>query len=102
MLTVEYRVNGQLIAFTNIHNVCDSHGHQIIPEHKCGYEFDHHTVDISGARSGYLLHDRRDGFEVLVKDVLAKITKGDTRGKKTDIPPIKVDVQNTEPAEYTA
>ena len=71
MLTVEYRVNGQLIGFTNIKNIG-------LVDDKVGmyyYEFNHKPIELAGTMSGCLTHKREDGFEVLVQKVLQKITK---------------------------
>ncbi len=71
MLTIEYRVNGQLIGFTNIKNIGPI---ELTPDEFL-YEFSHKPVDMRGTMSGTLSHVRADGFEVLVLKVLKKITK---------------------------
>ena len=70
MLTVEYRVNGQLIGFTNIKNI----GPVEISD-EFVYEFDHKPIEMAGTMSGCMTHKRKDGFEVLVQKVLQKIIK---------------------------
>ena len=80
MLTIEYRVNGQLIGFTNIKNTLTVVGGSITLkdppdciEHV--YDFSHKPTEMTGTMSGSVRHNREDGFEVLVHKVLGKITK---------------------------
>ena len=71
MLTVEYRVNGQIIGFTNIKNI----GPIEMKDDEFVYEFSHKPIEMTGTMSGTLSHKRTDGFEVLVHKVLGKIIK---------------------------
>ena len=86
MLTVEYRVNGQLIGFTNIKNIgpsepidkpSDLEGATFFYEfsHKLGETLKFFGIGLTGTMSGTVAHKRTDGFEVLVQKVLQKITK---------------------------
>ena len=73
MLTVEYRINGQLIGFTNIHNVCSEHKNTT--DHECIYEYTHRPEDISKLAAGCVWHRQEDGFEALVEKVMKEVTK---------------------------
>lgn len=73
MLTVEYRVNGQLIGATHIHNLFtlpDSSDNDPI----CRYEVEHWGNE-KGVVKLEVLHHRNRGFEVLVGKVLKAICK---------------------------
>jgi hypothetical protein len=79
MLTVEYRVNGQLIGCTHIHNK------GMLPEYegRFVYDYAHHSED--GCCNGSILHDRKDGFEVLVKKVIVdRLKKAPAEGENGD------------------
>lgn len=79
MLTVEYKVNGSLIGFTTIHNLCQKRdvitNLHTTEEHRCIYGFDHRPVVLRGVTAGLVKHNQTDGFEVLVSKVLKKITR---------------------------
>ena len=69
MLTVEYRVNGKLIGFTNIHN------EGWLPTgNKCRYSYIH-LHDNNSCCGDDIIHARDDGFEPLVAKVLKDILK---------------------------
>jgi hypothetical protein len=69
MLTIEYRVNGQLVGYTNIHNI------GTLPDNRTRYAFRHFSADKLATQSGEVLYIRKQGFERLVKKVLSKIKK---------------------------
>lgn len=70
MLTFEVRVNGALIAATNIVNA----GGTAI----CRYEYQHVSFPMAGGkptlREGSIEHRRSDGAEVLVRKIMEAMT----------------------------
>jgi len=72
MLTIEYRVNGQLIGFTNLRNTAQPTEDSDLT---FIYEYEHRPNDVRKVDSGIVTHKQKDGFEVLVHKVLGKITK---------------------------
>ena len=78
MLTVECRVNGQIIGFTNVINICDEGMHQAAmiaqnEDHVCMYRFEHRPAGLDTVCSGTVKHSRNDRFEELVRIVFAAI-----------------------------
>jgi len=76
MLTVEYRVNGQLIGNTNIHNTgnINSDGFVLYTVvHLTPIQGESHLKNIMA--TGTVLHRPEDGFTILVKKALDKITE---------------------------
>ena len=71
MLTVEYRVNGQIIGFTNIHNI------DCLPGFggKYLYEWEHLSANNATRLSGEVTHNKDDGYERLVSEVLKRVIK---------------------------
>ena len=78
MLTVEYRVNGQLIGVTNIVNI----GKPVlkgfdfgegISEVVCSYQIEHFSTNQKTILRTKLRHKRSDGFEELVRKTLMKL-----------------------------
>lgn len=71
MLTIEYRVNGQLIGYTNIHNI------GWLPDgERCRYEYCHGTDSMTCHMKGSdIIHQRNKGFERLVVKVLEQVVK---------------------------
>jgi hypothetical protein len=77
MLTVEYRVNGQLIGATNIHNTGnfnavgpDENATVVVHE----YNYEHFTSKNESVKMGIVGHCREDGLEALVLAVLEQLT----------------------------
>jgi len=72
MLTVEYRVNGQLIGFTNIRN-----SYQVgeAEELEFMYEYEHRPAGLNTVCSGTVTHKQKDGFEKLVLIVMKAVER---------------------------
>ena len=75
MLTVEFRVNGAMIAQTYIVN----RGTVLDDSKMCSYEFEHYRPGEGVLSKGVCVHDRNDGAEVLVRDVLSKVVESEAR-----------------------
>lgn len=79
MLTFELRVNGSLIAATNIVNV----GAAPISQ----YEYQHVSFPMAGGvpvvREGKIEHKRSEGAEVLVRKVMEAMTAPSRSGSQT-------------------
>lgn len=78
MLTFELRVNGTLIAATNIINVGGTHISQ--------YEYQHVSFPMAGGapvvREGKIEHKRSEGAEVLVRKVMEAMTSASRSGSQ--------------------
>jgi len=71
MLTVEYRINGQLVGVTNIINIADI---ALFGDGKlCRYEYEHFAFENKVVLRGKVKHLRKEGFEKLVKKVMRQI-----------------------------
>ncbi len=71
MLTVEYRVNGSLIGWTQIIN------ESTFPddEDKCRYSYSHRTDADVPLRSTEVIHRRKDGAASLISKVLQDVCR---------------------------
>jgi hypothetical protein len=89
MLTVEYRVNGQLIGVTNIVNN-GSPGYQgyeqiLEKDDTRNYTVEHFASNKEIITRFYIKHKRSDGFEELVRKALMKLkrsSKDDSQSNK--------------------
>lgn len=71
MLTVEYKINGIMIAHTYIVNkgpMTDADDHTI-------YKFEHYRVNEGVVARGSVVHDQRNGAEVLVSKILKLVER---------------------------